>query len=168
MMERRMTAVRYFAYALEFFVLHILSQTPGLLPAIEGVRPVPLIAAAVAAALFESEVPSMAFGIAAGLLIDFGMGCVLGFHAVVLAALCFLISWLCRNLLRVNFLTCLVASLVVAAVLLSLQWVLFVFLAGQSGAGHIYVRYILPRAGYSALFCLLVYPIHRGLFSATA
>lgn len=167
MMERRMTAVRYFAYALEFFVLHVLSQTPGMLPAIEGIRPVPLIAAAVAAALFESEIPSLVFGLSAGLLIDFGMGCMLGFHALILAALCFLISWLCRNLLRVNFLTCAAVSLGVCVVLLSLQWVFFVVLAGQSGAGHIYVRYILPRAAYSALFCLVVYPIHRGLFSVT-
>lgn len=168
MMRGRMDTLRWFAYALEIFVLYLLGATPGFFPAVQGVLPVPLAAAALAVALFEPELPGMAFGIAAGVLIDFGMGSVMGFHAVVLALLCFAASWLCRNVFRVNFLTCAVLTLLGTAILFLLQWMFFHLFAGQPGAGHILVRYILPRTVYSALFCLLTYPVTRALFNAFA
>ena len=168
MTRRKMDMVRYFAHGLEFFILYLLGQTPFFFPGIEGVRPVPLMAAALAVAMFEQELPAMAFGIAAGVLIDFGMGSVMGFHAGLLAILCFLVSWLCRNLLRVNFLTCAAVTLVGTAVLCCLQWVFFHWMAGQPGALHILVRYVLPQAAYSAFFCVFAYPVARALFNATA
>ncbi|MBR4888637.1 MAG: rod shape-determining protein MreD [Clostridia bacterium] len=167
-MSRRMDTVRWAACALEFFVLYLLGVTPNLLPAVAGVLPVPLAAAAIAAAMFETELPAMGFGIFAGVLIDFGMGSVMGFHACVLAVLCFAASWLCRNLFKVNLLTCGVLCLAGAAILFGLQWVFFCLVPEQTGAGHIFVRYILPRVVYSALFCLPAYPVSRALFNATA
>ncbi len=167
MMRGRMDTVRWLAYALEFFVLYLLGATPYFFPAVQGVLPVPLVAAALAVALFESELPGMAFGIAAGVLIDFGMGSVMGFHAVVLALLCFAASWLCRNVFRVSFLTCAVLTVLGTAILFVLQWMFFHLFAGQPGAGHILVRYVLPRIVYTTLFCTLAYPVTRALFNAT-
>ena len=67
--------IRYLAYTLELLVLFMLQETPGLLPPIYGVRPVLLLPAVVAIALFEEEIPAMAFGILGGLFCDFGLGC---------------------------------------------------------------------------------------------
>ena len=167
MMRGRMDTVRWFAYALGIFVLYLLGATPGFFPAVQGVLPVPLAAAALAVAMFEAELPGMAFGSAAGVLIDFGMGSVMGFHAVVLALLCFAASWLCRNLFKVNFLTCAVLTMLGTAILFVLQWMFFHLFAGQPGAGHILVRYIIPRIVYSALFCTLAYPVAKTLFNAS-
>ena len=55
--------IRYLAYTLELLVLFMVQETPGLLPAVAGVRPVLLLPAAVAIAMFEEEVPALAFGI---------------------------------------------------------------------------------------------------------
>lgn len=69
--------IRYLAYTLELLVLFMLQETPGLLPAIYGVRPVLVLPAGLAIAMFEEETPAMAFGIAAGLFCDFGYSGVL-------------------------------------------------------------------------------------------
>ena len=167
MMRGRMDTLRRLAYGLGLFVLYLLGATPGLFPAVEGVLPVPLAAAALAVAMFEPELPGMGFGIFAGVLMDFGMGSVMGFHGVVLAVLCFAVSWLCRNLFKVNFLTCAVLTLAGTVLLFALQWLFFCVFAGQPGAGHIFWRYILPRALYSSLFCAVVYPAVKALFNAT-
>ena len=55
--------IRCLAYTLELLVLFMLQETPGLLPPIYGVRPVLLLPAVIAIALFEEEIPAMAFGI---------------------------------------------------------------------------------------------------------
>ena len=97
--------IRYLAYTLELLVLFMVQETPGLLPAVAGVRPVLLLPAAVAIAMFEEEVPALAFGIVAGLLCDFGFSRVLGFHALVLGALCFFVSLLVRTRMQANLVT---------------------------------------------------------------
>lgn len=167
-MMRRMNGVRWFAYGLGLFVLYLLGATPGLFPAVKGVLPVPLAAAVLTVAMFESELPGMAFGIFAGVLMDFGMGSVMGFHGVLLAVLCFAVSWLCRNLFKVNFLTCAVLVLAGTGILFAVQWLFFTVFAGQAGAGYIFWRYIVPRVLYSSLFCAPAYPVIKALFNATA
>ncbi|HBT91305.1 MAG TPA: rod shape-determining protein MreD, partial [Ruminococcaceae bacterium] len=63
----RYRVIRYLGYSIEILVLFVLQETPGLIPEIGGARPVMLIPAAVCIAMFESETPAMAFGLAGGL-----------------------------------------------------------------------------------------------------
>ena len=104
-MEGRYRFIRYFAYALELLVLYMIQQTPGFLPSLFGARPILIIPAVLAIAMFEPEIPAMAFGIFGGLLIDFGIGDALGFHGIMLGVACYVISALSANLLRTNLLT---------------------------------------------------------------
>lgn len=71
-MERRYQVIRYFAYSIELLVLFIIQETPGLIPAVFGARPILLIPVAVSIAMFENELPAMFFGLAFGLFLDFG------------------------------------------------------------------------------------------------
>lgn len=87
-MEGRYRFIRYFAYALELLVLYMIQQTPGFLPSLFGARPILIIPAVLAIAMFEPEIPAMAFGIFGGLLIDFGIGDALGFHGIMLGVAC--------------------------------------------------------------------------------
>ena len=57
---------RYLAYTLEILVLFMVQETPGLLPSVLGVRPVLLFPAVMAIAMFETEVPALAFGVCWG------------------------------------------------------------------------------------------------------
>ena len=67
----------------------MVQETPGLLPEIGGARPVLLIPAAISIAMFESEFAGIGFGLLCGLFLDIGMGGVLGFHGLLLAAACY-------------------------------------------------------------------------------
>ena len=96
---------RYLAYTLEILVLFMVQETPGLLPSVLGVRPVLLFPAVMAIAMFETEVPALAFGVMGGLFCDFGFSGMLGFHALVLGVLCFFISLLVRVYFQVNIAT---------------------------------------------------------------
>ena len=76
--------IRYLAYTLELLVLFMLQETPGLLPPLFGARPVLLFPAVITIAMFETEIPALAFGVVGGLFCDFGLSGTLGFHALVL------------------------------------------------------------------------------------
>ena len=89
----------------ELLVLFMLQETPGLLPTIFGSRPLLVLPAVLTIALFEKELPAMIFGIVGGLLLDFGLSGVMGFHALILAVLCFLVSLLAQVYLQVNIVT---------------------------------------------------------------
>ena len=104
-MDRR-KAIRYLAYSLELIVLFILQETPGLMFSLWGERPSFLFLCMIAIAQFESEIPAMAFGVFGGLLVDYGMGGVMGMHALIMGVLCYIISSFSRNLLRNNLTVC--------------------------------------------------------------
>lgn len=157
--------IRYLAYILELLVLFMLQETPGLLPAIFGVRPVLILPAVVTIAMFEEELPAMAFGIAGGLFCDFGLSCALGFHGLILAVLCFFISILSRVYLQNNMLTAVVTGVWTIALTVSAQW-LFLYYFFYSMPGYAFLHHYLPKYFYTMLFLPLLYMLNRGLSQA--
>ena len=155
--------IRYFGYAIELLVVFILQETPGLIPAVYGARPVLLIHAAVSVAMFENETASMLFGLAGGLLIDFGYGGILGFHGLVLAAACFIVSLIAANLLRTNFLTAMLIGVIVSAAAAFLQWVFFYVLFGYDDPGYALWAHYLPIFCYTAVLMPLAYFFNRAI-----
>ena len=119
----RYKIIRYFAYTIEILILYMVQETPGLLPEIGGARPVLLIPAAISIAMFESELAGIAFGLLCGLFLDIGMGGVLGFHGLLLAAACYGVGLLTADLIQTNFLTSLLLAAGAVAGILFLQWV---------------------------------------------
>lgn len=158
--------VRFLAYTLELLVLFMLQETPGLLPGIYGARPVLALPAGLAIAMFEEETPAMAFGIAAGLLCDFGYSGVLGYHGLVLGVLCYFISLAVRSFMQVNLATALLAGLVSLGLVMGGQWLFFYYLPGYSSPGYAFTRHYLPKYLYTMLFVPLLYLLNRGLSEA--
>ncbi|MCI9551949.1 rod shape-determining protein MreD [Acutalibacter intestini] len=157
--------IRYLAYTLELLVLFMLQQTPGLLPTISGVRPVLVLPAAVVMAMFEEEVPAMAFGIVAGLFCDFGLSGALGFHALVLGVLCFFVSLLVQAYMRVNMVTAVLTGLWTMAVTLGGQW-LYTYYFHYSLPGYALTHHYVPKFFYTMLFVPLLYLLNKGLSEA--
>lgn len=155
--------VRYVAYAIEALVVFVLQETPGLLPQLFGARPVLLIPVALAIAMFEPEIPAMAFGLACGLLIDFGFGRLLGFHALLLAVLCYVVSLITANLFQNNFLTAMLLSAILTAALTVLQWFFFFVLYGYRYPLYALTAHYLPMFVYTVLFMPLIYYFNRAL-----
>lgn len=161
--RNKMRAVRFFAYAIELLALFVLQETPGLIPAVFSSRPVLVLPAVLSIAMFEREAVSMAFGIAGGLLIDFGFGSVLGFHALLLAAACYLISLITANLFQTNFFTALLLAAATAAGVFLLEWVFFFVLSGYAHAGYALSAHYLPMFCYTVAIMPLTYYFNRAL-----
>ena len=161
--ESRMKAIRFFAYGIELLVLFVVQETPGLVPAVFGARPLLVLPAVISIAVFERETASMAFGIAGGLLIDFGFGGALGFHALLLGAGCYLISLAAANLFQTNFLTYLLLAFAAAAAAYLLQWVFFFVCSGYGHAGYALSARYLPMFCYTAVLSPLFYAFNRAL-----
>lgn len=157
--------VRYLAYTLELLVLFMLQETPGLLPAIFGARPVLLFSAVITIAMFETEVPALAFGVLGGLFCDFGLSGTLGFHALVLGTLCFFISLLVRVYFQTNLATAIFTGVWSIALTVAAQWV-FLYALYYSQPVYALTHHFLPKYFYTLLFLPLLYFLNRGLSQA--
>ncbi len=157
--------VRYLAYVLELLVLFMLQETPGLLPAVFGVRPVLIFPAVITIAMFEEELPAIAFGVVGGLFCDFGLSGIMGFHALVLAALCFFVSILSKVYLQVNLMTAVITGIWTIGLTVCAQW-LFLYYFSYSMPGYAFVHHYLPKYFYTMIFVPLVYLLNRGLSQA--
>ncbi len=157
--------VRYLAYTLEILVLFMLQETPGLLPSIFGVRPVLLFPVVVAIAMFETEIPALAFGVLGGLMCDFGFSGMLGFHALVLGVLCFFISLLIRVYFQSNLVTAILTGIWSIGLTICAQW-FFLYFFQYSHPAYAFVHHYLPKYFYTMLFLPLVYLLNRGLSQA--
>lgn len=154
--------IRYLAYTLELLVLFMLQETPGLLPAIFGARPVLLFPAVLTIAMFEEELPSMAFGILGGLFCDFGLSGTLGFHALILAVLCFFVSIISRIYLQINMATAVITGIWTIGLTVCIQW-FFLYYFFYSMPEYAFVHHYLPKYFYTLLFVPLIYLLNRGL-----
>lgn len=160
-MKARYKFLRCLAYFLGIVVSYALQMTPGLLPRIFGALPLLILPIALTVSMLEDEITGLAFGLFCGLLIDFGMGSLLGFHALLLGLLCYLVGILCVNLVKTNLFTAVLFSLLVTFILYSLQFFFFYFLRGYDLPGHVYVRYYLPRMAYTWIVTPVFYLINR-------
>lgn len=157
--------VRYLAYTLELLVLFMVQETPGLLPSILGARPVLLFPAVISIAMFEGEIPAMAFGVVGGLLCDFGLSGTLGFHALVLGVLCFLISLLIRAYFQSNLATAVLTGVWSIGLTVCAQW-FFLYFFQYSHPAYAFTHHYLPKYCYTLLFLPLLYLLNRGLSQA--
>ena len=157
--------IRYLAYTLEILVLFMIQETPGLLPSIFGVRPVLLFPAVMSIAMFETEVPALAFGVLGGLLCDYGLSGMLGFHALALGVLCFFISLLVRVYFQINLVTAILTGVWSIGLTVCAQW-FFLYFFQYSHPAYAFTHHYLPKYCYTLLFLPLVYLLNRGLSQA--
>ena len=112
--------------SLELSALYILENTPGLIPAAGGAKPLFLVAAAMS--LTSDEVAAATvYGAVCGALTDLESGGV-GFFAVTLALLCYFQSTLLHTSFRRNLPSVWLLSLGAAAAVFSADFILRLFL----------------------------------------
>jgi rod shape-determining protein MreD len=155
--------LRYFAYTIELLVLFMVQETPGLIPQLFGARPVLLIPVALSIALYENEKAAMLFGLFSGLLIDFGMSEILGFHGLLLSVICYYIGLVAANLIKTNFLTAMITVIATTASVFLLQWVFFILLSNYEDAGYVLIAHYLPRFCYTVAVMPITYYFNRAL-----
>lgn len=159
----RYRVIRYLAFTIEILVIFVLQETPGLIPAVGGARPVLLIPAVLSIAMYEDQTPALFFGLAGGLLIDFGVGSVLGFHGLLLAAACYIVSLITTNLFQTNFLTSILVSFIVCACVMILHWGCFYVLYGYDYPLYALTVHYIPMYLYTAVLMPVTYYFNRAL-----
>lgn len=160
---KKYRVIRWVAYTLELMAVFVLQETPGLVPAVFGIRPVLVVPAVVSVALYEDENPAMCFGLFAGLLMDFGYGSMLGFHGLLLAVICRAVSRMAQDLLRTKLLTALLICATVELLLTLLQWLCFYVLPGYGEVGYALGVHYLPIAAYTTAILPLAYYFNRAI-----
>ncbi len=159
-MEGNLKILRYITYSLEILLLYVFSGIPGFLPQILGVKPLLLLPVAVTIAVFEKEIPAMAFGLVCGALLDIGYTDSLGFYTVALTILCFFFGYCARNFFVTNFANAMAIGGATVLALISLHFLFFVS-GTMPHAGLHFLKHYLVRILYTAIFLPPLFFLNR-------
>lgn len=165
-MDKKFTIVRYFAYGLEILLLFVLQSTPNFIPEVFGGRPLLLIPAALTIAYFEPEIPAMFFGIACGVLLDFGYGDNVGYYTVILGVISFVLGWIFSDYMVVSFFNATAFSAGIITGVVCLFFLFFYIFAGKGEAGMYFLTHYVSKIIYTILCSVLLYFLNKGLFRA--
>ena len=163
-MERRYTVFRYFAYSLELLLLFIIQTTPRLLPEFFGSKPLLLLPAAITISFLESEIPAMFFGLAAGLLLDFGYSDNVGFFTITLTLACFFIGLIFRDYLVISFLNAVIFTAVFCTALMVLYFMFTYVFAGKPQVFYYFSHHYISRIIYTFVCGILLYFLNKFLY----
>lgn len=156
------TYLHYTALGLLFLILFLL-QYAGAFPPIGGARPILVVSAVIAAAMFLRQWGGAVFGCAAGLFMDAVTSGASSFNTLVLlligCACGLLITCLFNNTLGVGFI--LQAGFLLLYVLL--RWLFFYVIPGCDDIGHILVQYGLGEYLYTLVLSIPLYLLIRRL-----
>lgn len=153
--------LRWTAYFIETILLYVLQLTPNLILSIGGVRPILLIPAALCIAMFEGDMGGLLIGIVAGFFIDLGGGSILGFHSILLGICCYFIGLLTMQLVKTNFLTCLMFCGLSVALICFCQWFFYFFIWGYIGQSYALLHHYLPKMAYTFGVVPILYLFNR-------
>lgn len=152
---RRIFVIRHASYIFLMLVFYIVQTVPGLLVFFR-VRPLLVIPAAMAIAMFEGEFVGGLYGAFAGLLCDAAGNTLFGLSGFLVAVCCIFAGMLVIYLIRNNLMSCL---LFVAAALLLRGGIVWLFtwgIWGYPGGWKLLAFYTLPAA---ALTLALTAPV---------
>lgn len=163
-MDRRYTVFRYIAYSLELILLFILQTTPRLLPEILGSKPLLLIPAAITIAFFENEIPAMFFGLASGLMLDFGYSDNIGFFTITLTISCFFIGLVFRDYLVISFLNATAFNAIFCSGLIILYFLFNYIFAGKGDILYYFSHHYISRIIYTFVCGIVLYFLNKFLY----
>lgn len=155
--------VRYFAYAVIIFVLGIIQGTGNLIPPIFGCVPLLTASAAVSVALLEQEVPSMFFGLEAGLIFDICGGNAIGAGTVILTVIACFVSAFAGRRMRIRIGSAVAISAVALALILGALWFVRVYAPGYSYPEVFMINKYIPTYFYTILTVPFIYILMLGL-----
>lgn len=157
--------LRHGVYCLVFLFLYTLQTIPGFFE-IKSVKPIWVIPAAIALAMFEGEFRGGIYGAAAGLLCDMGSFLIFGFNGLITCLFCIAAGLLVIYLMRCNAATCLLFVFVFMLARGSLEFLFAYGMWGYSDVWRIYLYQTLPVAVFSTAISPALFYLMRGLFNA--
>ena len=149
--------LRWFFYALTLVLLYSLmsSGTFG------AWQPFLIISFAIGVSIHEHEFSSSIFGIFCGFMLDIAMGTLFGFFAVLMMPFCFLVSLLARNLIRVNFVNHLIATVITTLFSFFMYYLFNYVIWNISSREIVILNVLLPSFIATAVTAPLMYLLSR-------
>ncbi len=163
-MAHRYTFFRYLAYSLELILLFVLQTTPNLMPELFGSKPLMILPAVLTISYMESELPAMFFGLAGGLMLDFGYGDGVGFFTFTLTLICFGLSMFFRDKLVASFLNVMAFTAVISTALILAYFLFFYVIAGKGNALGFFVNHYISRIIYTIACEVILYFLNSFLY----
>lgn len=142
---RNSKVVFYAAVGLQILILYVIQDTPNLFPEIFGSKPLFLLPLALSVAVIADETPSTIVGAVCGAFTDLGSSGNIGFFAVSLTVVCFLISYAFRNRLLLRFITAFMLSALAIAVVICLYFLFFFVFKGIEDCFVYFVNHYISR-----------------------
>ena len=163
---KRILTLKYVIYALILLILYVLQTTPGLF-VVFGTKPMLVVPAAIAIAMYEGEFVGGLYGAFAGLLNDMGSSMLFGFNGLFLTFFCIVSGLLIIYLMHCNVRN---AALYVAVTMLVTASAEFLFgygMWGYAGVWRIYVFDTLPLIAYTTAVSPLLFWMVRAIHGKT-
>lgn len=158
--------LRYITYTLEIVLALVLQDTPGFMLEVFGGRPVLLIPVALTIAVFEpSCTASIWFGVVCGLLTDYTSSGAVGFFAILLAIMGYVVNIIMHDYIKANLLTTILISAVCVPVAICLHFLFFYIIPGYADAGYFFINHYLSRIIYTWAFVPVFFAVNRFLAS---
>ena len=142
---RNSRVVFYAAVGLQILIFYVIQGTPNLFPEIFGSKPLFLLPLALSVAVFADETPSTIIGAVCGAFTDLGSSGNIGFFAISMTIVCFLISYAFRNRLLPRFITAFLLSFLSIAVVVCLYFLVFFVLKGIEDYFVYFVNHYISR-----------------------
>lgn len=159
--RNRILFFRWGGYTVLLFLAAVLQTMPGFLN-FWGVKPVFILPLCLAVAVYEEEVDAAFFGIFCGLVWDFTGPRTVGLMAFSLLIACYTVSLVTRIYFRVTPLNFAAVCLVVAFVILSVDFLFSYAMRGYSLAWSRYCTRVLPMVLLTgALSWVWLFPVRR-------
>lgn len=153
------TIIRYTLYIIEILLALIVQVTPYLLPELFGGKAVLLVPLALSIAVFERDIPAMAFGVICGLLTDCSYSGPVGFYVIALVIACFVISNLYASYIRRTLLTVMLLAFAAIPLIFFGQFFFYYILAGYGELWRFFLRHYVAR-----ILCTLAWmPVFYGM-----
>ena len=148
--------VFYAAVGLQVLILYVIQGTPNLFPEIFGSKPLFLLPLALSVAVIADETPSAIIGAVCGGFTDLGFSGNIGFYAITLTIVCFLISYAFRNKILPRFITAFLLSSLAIAAVICLYFLFFFVLKGVEESSVYIVNHYISRIVTS---CVMFVPL---------
>ena len=156
--------MKYGLYALLVFFLYVLQTTPDLF-SVSGIKPLLVLPACMAVAVYEGAFVGGLFGFFSGFLCDTGAETLFGFNALFFLVFCAGAGFLATYALRRSLLNGMLLCLSALFLLLGAEFFFTYFLYDYEGLSSFFYLDIAPQVLYSSLFsvpfCLLFERLHN-------
>lgn len=161
--ERKYVAIRSLLFMTEIILFLIIQGTPGLIPPINGQKPILLIPISITIAVFSTETTGMVFAAVCGLLTDAVSSNILGFYAMMLVVFGFLAGYMATNYIRTNLITAMVWATIAVPLILYLHFLFFYKIQSYGYEEAFFVSHYLPRIFYTWAVTPVFYLINKAI-----